>query len=197
VKVLALRTQRCRPGARGLTLLEMMIVISILGIVTAMAVPNLTPVINNQRLAGQADEVAGMLDRARRLAEATGRCHRVRLLDGNLRLEPRLDSNCVNGIGTASRWGVARGVVRPTPGVQFTLASLGHGNPWVIYRPNGRIRGNNDHIITDDGVRVNVISTALDRYVSVFGTSSGRVCARSGLGAAPAAMPATITCGGL
>lgn len=68
---------------RGLTLVELMVLIGILGLVTAMAIPQFASFTRSNQLATSADRLAADLQLARSLSIASGRVYRVMAdLDG-------------------------------------------------------------------------------------------------------------------
>lgn len=68
-----------RPRPRGFSLIEMMAVVSILGVIAVLAVPQFAPVTRRQRVESSVDVVAEFVARARLLAVTSGRCVRVRI----------------------------------------------------------------------------------------------------------------------
>jgi len=65
---------------RGFSLIEAMMVVAVLGIIAAVAVPSLLPVIQRSELGGATDNVVGFVSRARVQAFSDRRC--VQLLIG-------------------------------------------------------------------------------------------------------------------
>ena len=68
-----------RAAAKGFSLIELVVVMVVLGVMTAIAVPRLTSVAVRQRADAAARRVAADLDLARRHARATGRPVIVRI----------------------------------------------------------------------------------------------------------------------
>ena len=61
-----------KPGPRGMSLVEVMVVVAIVGALSALAVPNLIRLVRSSRVAGDARELQGMLNAARAQAITRG-----------------------------------------------------------------------------------------------------------------------------
>lgn len=71
------------PRPRGFSLIEMMAVVTILGVIAVMAVPAFEPMTRRQKVDGALDSVMSFVARARALAITSGRCVRVRIATAN------------------------------------------------------------------------------------------------------------------
>jgi type IV fimbrial biogenesis protein FimT len=64
---------------RGVTLIEMLVVVAILGILTTIAYPSVTAGLDSLRLSAACDEVAGIFDASQNFAERRQRTVEVRV----------------------------------------------------------------------------------------------------------------------
>lgn len=178
--------QEGRRGARGVTLLELLIVVAILGIAAALSVPNLMPTVQRHRLYATTLSVSGFVDGVRRRAVAEGRCTRIREVGSTLVAERRASSDCVHldrdtALGT-SGW-TRMGTLTEEGLSRFTIESLTQpagvtaADHHIVFRPNGRLYGNGDITVTDDGARIKVANVNTEDQRAVVIQPVGRICA--------------------
>lgn len=184
------------PTLRGSSLIEVMLVLVVLAVLAALATPAVVPMIRNTQLETVGDEVASFIEVARRSAVATGRCFRIVQVGNDLRLDERDSPDCVNL--ALDGWVTGRQYYRPEKGVVLTLngqAIGGVADPEaLIFRPSGRLRGNANLDVTDDGVRVLITVNGIpDRARAVRVTPVGRICVVSHTLPAPAT-PSPLSC---
>lgn len=74
-----MRSRKTRENARGVTLLELMAVVTIIGVFVALAVPAMGGILEDRHAARAADELANMFRIARSRAAATGAAHYVKV----------------------------------------------------------------------------------------------------------------------
>lgn len=174
---------------RGVTLLEMLVVIAVLGIFAALATPNLLPLVAHGRLRGATEEVAAFLDDARHRAATQGRCFRVRVVGGDtLVLERRNSVDCVNlnedGWEAAERRRTLEGF---TLSVQ-SAPNIPNSDERLVFRPNSRLRSFRGNLVSAEyGSRVVVAPTSgsAERGI-VLATRVGRICTQMRASAPPA-----------
>lgn len=135
---------------RGYTLLELMTVVALLMILSALSVTGLQPLVTRFRRQEAVEATAQFLVRARQRAMETGRCHLVEVVEaavpvplavplgdeGNgLRMLSRTDADCVSAPVPAA--------LREVESV--TLAERSRVRPVtadpIVFMPNGRIQG--------------------------------------------------------
>lgn len=177
------RNEKRHRVLRGTTLIEMLIVVSVLGIIAALATPAMQPTVAEFRVYSSTTAVASFLDDARRRAVAEGRCTRVRFQGGRLVTERRNATDCVNL--TREGWTSAESTLGLEGPVRLTLESLTvpsgvtAEDHTIVFRPNGRLYGDGDLDTSDDGVRVVLQETQALSSRAVVVTAQGRVCLRN------------------
>lgn len=86
---------------RGFTIVELMIVLALLGIIAAIAVPNFTQFIRNNQVQAKAEEVHALLQYARAQAVATRKGYAVNFQNwqvtsgGNVERQLEINSNLI------------------------------------------------------------------------------------------------------
>ena len=172
---------------RGVTLLELLVVSALLGIATAVAVPNLMPTLARVRHHGAAASAASFVDAARRRAVAEGRCYRVRKEGTALVAERRTSGDCVHLASSTTAWARVATLAAES-GTSYVLAGQSLTVPAgltaaqedahrVVFRPNGRLWGDGDLEVVDDGARVLIQSAHLPgESRAVVVTALGRIC---------------------
>lgn len=141
-----------RPHSRGFTLIEIVVVILILGVVLALAVPSYTGAVNGSRLAGTANELLASLKQAR--AEAIRRNQRVVVCpstngtscstnwnDGWLVFEDTNRNDARNGTEEIIS------VAAPAAGTQVLASPAISGTHRVRYSPDGFARAANRDLL--------------------------------------------------
>jgi prepilin-type N-terminal cleavage/methylation domain-containing protein len=159
---------------RAFSLIEMMLVVAILAVLAALAVPAMGPTVDVAKLEGGAEIVAAFLTRAQAEAMASKRCVRVRLdatQPGTLVAERLNSFDCdtpdVSAPGmlidaSAGLWvELARAKLDasiltiafdPVPS-ETSAAALGGGEPDQLrFRPSGRLFSSDATLTDDDGV---------------------------------------------
>jgi len=135
---------------RAFTLLETMVVVAILSIVAALAVPNLLPLLRQQRHAGHISATAGFLGRARQEAMSRRRCVRVLVTDDHTLVAETLNAFDCDAPDEADRLDVDQPLYAPLATMRLddggTLAfgpaprGRPRGEPAQLrFRPTGRL----------------------------------------------------------
>jgi Tfp pilus assembly protein FimT len=178
------------------TLVEIVVVLAMLGVIAALAVPNLLPLLSVGRLDGAALEVAAFVEDTRVAAAVEGRCHRVRVVNGREIVDDRrTGGDCIN-LGSEG-WSEVRRLPLE-PGSTMTLASTTNApvspdEHRIVFRASSRLWGDGDLDVTDDHAQVVVrVPDASVGSRTVEITAAGRICVRSHGGAAPPV--AVLTC---
>ena len=141
------RNLRTRPNQAGFTLIEVLLVIALIGIVAAIAVPQTASAMNGQRLKGSAEAVHNMVSLAK--IRAASRLSRARVrADLNTRTFRLEVWN-----KTSNQWETDGAVVTLNDGVSFGFAGIG------VPPPNTQAAIGQSPVCTDDAGG-NVANTA-------------------------------------
>lgn len=113
----------------GMTFLELMLVLTLLGLLVTLALPSLGGGTRSHRVVREAREVHAALARTRARAIAEQRPHRLLLLaDGRYRLQFRND---------AAGWTTYQTSLTPTDPIRMIGGSGGNA---VVFEPDGQVR---------------------------------------------------------
>jgi type II secretory pathway pseudopilin PulG len=176
----AARRSRAR-RARAVTLIEAMVVVTILGLIAALAVPNFTPMIKQARLQAETERVAAFLEAVRARTMAEQRCFMVTVSGSTVFAARRSSPDCVN-LG-ADSW--AHPPTMSTTMEAGTTLRLGADDALpaglvadqrMIFRPNGRLRGDADFDGSEEFARIVVGADGLTQRNVVLVTPFLRVC---------------------
>ena len=167
---------RLASSRRGFTLAEMMVVISLLIIVGAVALVALEPLRERFQARKSAEQLADLLSSTRIGAKNEGRCRQVEILDSSgapvgpqrpgavLRVRRLTLTDCFGGEAASSDAEVVD--LAPMPG-SILVERLSH--PEVVWLTNGRLR--------DDARAVFRVSAG-ESEVFVHAVAQGPVCIR-------------------
>lgn len=155
-------SHRARPHSAGFTLVELMITLSVAGVLLAIAVPSFNQMVVANRLVTQANEIVAALSLAR--SEAIKRNASVTLC----RVQDTDGTACVAGRGNWQNWIVRagagtivqRGVVNSYGGTFIVTSTL--VTDQVVFGPDGLARTGGVIIATDaENNKVRLCSTRL------------------------------------
>ena len=179
---------------RGFSLIEMMLVVAILAIMAAIAVPSMSPQVDAAKLEGTAEGIASLLWRAQAEAMSSKRCVRVRLSGADVIAERENSFDCDTAAAasalidnTSPLWiqiadfkldgSLMTAAFSPVPG-ESSAAALGGSEPDQIrFRPSGRLFSSDTNVTNDDGV-ILITHARMTRgnTVKVLVESQGLIC---------------------
>ena len=116
---------------KGFTIIELLVIIAMIGIISAIAVPNFTVLLPTQRLNGAASTLRGDLYKAKSMSIKKGVMYRVVFTTDGYAIQR----------GTASSGAFVLAEAETTrsfsdyPGISVDTSAAGHGNP--IFYPRG------------------------------------------------------------
>ncbi len=179
-------------GMGGFSLLETMVVVAVLGILAALAVPNVQPEVRRAQTDGAADATAAFVARARTEAVTARRCVRVWASDDRTLVMERLNAFDCDSFEAADppRIDPARGLwievtklvldqhaltvsFDPAPREQGPRA--GAVTAELRFRPTGRLYSRDDDVTNDDGV-LRISERAAPSFRKVLVEAHGLVC---------------------
>jgi len=143
---------------RGFGLTELIVVLGLIGLLGILAVPNLLRYWQTSTLAAGADELVGVMSRARALAVTQNTTVCVQVTGTSVRLViPTCAGTVWTGTGTDSS-----GVIRLSGGMQITggasaiFTSTGGANPGASYTVTNPKNGNTRSVVVTTTGRVTV-----------------------------------------
>ncbi len=194
---------------RAFSLLEVMVTISLLMIVAAIAVPSLLPQVQLAQLATSVDAVAAFAAAARDEAMLARRCTRIRMvavdvlvveMANSLSCEETEDAAVVAARRlepTKPAWIEIRRLKLESPRLDasflVTPAPLSM-SPQLRFRPTGRV-WTNDVRVQDDNVAIVLLHPVLNQTRHVVVMNNGFICTPPPVTISNATAPASYSCG--
>jgi prepilin-type N-terminal cleavage/methylation domain-containing protein len=187
--------------ARGFSLIEVMVVVAIVGVLSALAGPNLLIEVQKVTLTSASDTVASFIARAQNEAMVSRRCVRVRVTAAQQLTLDRLNTfDCDNDPASASKIDGGASVFLPVAVLNLESPSLlltfdgtggsqvpsecspapGGSGAEIRFRPNGRVYSG-DSVMTDDDAVLVISHTKMptdgDRHrQNVLVNGNGLIC---------------------
>ena len=165
--------RKARQLAPGFTLIELMIVITILAIVIAIGVPSFTQMIRKNRLAAATNDLAGALQYARAEAVRRGRSVQVEAKSGDLANGLRIWFDD-NGNGSYDDGETLRELAAPATSIDLSAEKDGSAatNLSFSYTAQGAVSGGGNELKisicddVDDGRQLKLLSSGVLRLKS-------------------------------
>jgi len=176
------RTSRIRPDS-GFSLMELMVTITVLAIVLAVAVPSFSGVIGNSKLRGQVSELQAALSYARTEAIRQNRnvvfCHSNNGINCTIPINDAWEGwlvstagpNLVSPVVPALRTGIiAAAPMKISSGPILKAATANHA---ILFTPQGLARTFTTNVPLSDLIRVCIASTSTNPNTRDIQFSSG------------------------
>ena len=159
---------------QGYTLLEVLVVMAIIVLMTAIAYPTLEAMYGNVRMTAAVDQIRGQWGEARAQAIDDGQAYRFSMMagQGKFRLAPDLPEFWSGGDTSGLMDGEALVVEDHLPkGVEFSAGNSGATGDWqqvVVFMPDGSCKEDAELMLTAKGLRsVNIRIRGLTAVATV------------------------------
>jgi len=121
---------------KAFTLIEVMMAVAISGIFAAMAIPNLSGAVNQQKSLEESARIEGFLMAARNEARVLNRCVEVTIVSAAM--DAVVYDECT-GIGLAYRGGVTPTLATPSSNRVFRMDKMRGSPKTIVFLPNGAV----------------------------------------------------------
>ena len=180
---------------RGYTLVELMIVVSLVSIIAGTTVPVLTKMGRQQALAAEAGIISSFIYNSRRVAKALKRCVNLRAGSDPWFVAPAwyVDGTATDGLSSLEEvrpdcetdffvnnwwsWRATRFANYKAPlGMVVELRQDSAAGYPVVWRPTGVARGNGDLTLSDNGFSVRIRLIDGGDFVMIKVSPFGQIC---------------------
>lgn len=121
---------------KAFTLIEVMMAVAISGIFAAMAIPNLSGAVDQQKTLEESVRIEGFLMAARNDARVLNRCVEVTIVPAAM--DAVVYDDCV-GVALAYRGGVTPTLSNPSSNKAFRMEKLRASPTTIVFLPNGAV----------------------------------------------------------